>query len=105
MVDAPGTLTVGLVPSPSQCERITRDIVDALPDVLAERVDDRVTWEIKVVADPLTGSDIETPRLLDEIEEWRSDHGWDYAIAVTDLPVHKNDRIVVAPMCSFSCCC
>jgi hypothetical protein len=70
MVDAPGTLTVGLVPSPGQCERISRDMVDALPGVLAERVD--------------------------EIEEWRSDHGWDYAIAVTDLPVHKNDRIVVA---------
>lgn len=94
--DAPGVLTVGLVPSPGQCERVTRKIVDSLPDVLTENVDDEASWQIKVVADPLTGSNIETPRLLDEIESWRAEHGWDFAVAITDLPVHDDNRIVVA---------
>jgi hypothetical protein len=94
--DAPGVLTVGLVPSPGQCERVTRDIAGSLPDVLAENVDGDATWELKVVADPLTGSNIETPRLLDEVEDWQAEHGWDFAIAITDLPVHEDDRIVVA---------
>lgn len=93
--DAPGVLTVGLVPSPGECERLTRDICGSLPNLLAETVDDDATWEIKVVADPLTGSNIETPRLLDEVENWRAEHGWDVAIAITDLPVHDH-AIVVA---------
>lgn len=94
--DAPDTLTVGLVPSPGQCERITNDIRDRLPDALADTVDGNIAWELKVITDPLTGSDIETPRLLREIATWRSDHEWDMAFAITDLPVHLDDRIVVA---------
>ncbi len=93
--DTSGTLTIGLVPSPGQCERITNDIADSLPDLLTKNVDENAGWEIKIIADPLTGSDIETPRLLDEIASWQDAHRWDMAIAITDLPVH-DDRIVVA---------
>lgn len=92
----PGTVTVGLVPSPGQCERIANDIAGSLPDLLSDNVDGEIDWEVKIVADPLTGSDVETPRLLDEIEDWQDRHQWDVAIAVTDLPVHDDDRIVVA---------
>lgn len=91
-----GIVTIGLVPSPGQCERIANDIAGSLPDVLTDNVDGKIGWEVKIVADPLTGSDIETPRLLDEIGDWQGRYQWDMAIAITDLPVHDDDRIVVA---------
>jgi hypothetical protein len=93
---ASGVVTVGLVPSPGQCQRVAADIEAGLPGFLSENVDDGVSWEIKIVADPLTGSDVETPRLLDEIASWRQEHDWDYAICLTDLPVHDGGRVVIA---------
>lgn len=88
-------VTVGLVPSPGHAEEVVADIAGDLPSLLRENVDDTVSWEIKVVPDPLTGSNIETPQLLDELDEWRTPHGWSYAICVTDLPIRRQDRIVI----------
>lgn len=88
-------VTVGLVPSPGHAEKIVGDIVDELPDLFHEHIDDQVSWQIKVVPDPLTGSDVETPDLLDVLDEWRTPHGWSYAICVTDLPVRQEERIVI----------
>jgi hypothetical protein len=88
-------VTVGLVPSPGHAQEIVADIAEDLPELLREHIDDEVSWEIKVVPDPLTGSNVETPQLLDELDEWRSPHGWSYAISVTDLPVRRQERIVI----------
>ncbi|HYH11699.1 MAG TPA: hypothetical protein VD789_05015, partial [Thermomicrobiales bacterium] len=56
-------VTVGLVPSPGHAEAIVADIADELPELLREHIDDEVSWQIKVVPDPLTGSNVETPQL------------------------------------------
>lgn len=88
-------VTVGLVPSPGHAEGIVAKIAEDLPDLLREHIDDKVSWQIKVVPDPLTGSNVEAPELLDELDEWRIPHGWSYAICVTDLPIRRLGRIVI----------
>lgn len=95
VADDRDVVTVGLVPSPGHAERIIGDIAEDLQQLFREQIDDEVTWQIKVVPDPLTGSDVETPELLDELDEWRTLHGWSYAISVTDLPIRRQERIVI----------
>lgn len=94
--DGEKVVTLGLVPSPGQAERVVADIVEELPDLLHHHIDDEVTWQIKVIPDPLIGSNLETPELLNEIDEWRQPHGWSYAICLTDLPVRRDGQIVIA---------
>jgi hypothetical protein len=64
--------------------------------VLSDRINDQVTWEVVVEPDPLTGSNVGVPELLDEIDSWSQSGDWDYAICLTDLPLIHAGRIVVA---------
>jgi hypothetical protein len=95
-VDKKPIVRLGLVPSPVHCHRIADDIAETLADVLIDQIDDTVTWEVVVEPDPLTGSNVEVPELLDEIYSWVQSKEWDYGICLTDLPLRRAGRIVVA---------
>lgn len=90
------TITLGLVPSPGLPENIANEIRDDLASDLAETVDSTVRWVVRVVPDPITGSNVETPDLLDELGKLAQTDAWDYTIALTDLPVRRNKKIVLA---------
>lgn len=45
--------------------------------------------------DPLTGSERDTPELLDVRRERMLEEGWDLAVYLTDLPVYREGRLVV----------
>jgi len=89
-------VTLGLVPSPEHCQRIAEKIRDSLPDVLNEGIDDSVVWEVPVTADSLSGSNVHISDLLDDVHQRLQANNWDYAICLTDLPIRRDDRIVVA---------
>jgi hypothetical protein len=64
--------------------------------LLRRHIDDTVSWEVPVVVDPLTGGADEAPQIHDETWKLRQRRGWDYTISVTDLPVIRGNRVVVA---------
>lgn len=88
---------LGLIASPGYCERVAHDLEDALRGYLAEEVDEDTDWQVEVVTDPLTGSDVDLGKVLEEVDSWiESRRAWDFAISLTDLPVRVRDRIIVA---------
>ena len=64
--------------------------------MLSRQVDDHVSWNVSVVVDPLTGTDREAPEILDACHERLQQEGWDLADCLTDLPVYRSGRMVVA---------
>jgi hypothetical protein len=84
------------MPAPDIPEKIATELSSELPELLRRRVDGSVTWEVPVVVDPLTGTDREAPELLDVCRERMLSEGWDLAVCLTDLPVYRDGRLVVA---------
>ena len=91
-----GTVTLGLIPAPDIPEKIARELASKLPELLTNRVDGSVSWDVPVVVDPLTGTDREAPEILDVCRERRLSEGWDLALCLTDLPVYRSGTLVVA---------
>src|SRR5215218_11172874 len=91
-----GCVTLGLIPAPDIPETMARELAPQLPKLLENRVDGDVSWEVPVVVDPLTGTDREAPEILDVCRERRLREGWDLTICLTDLPVYRDGRLVVA---------
>ena len=89
-------LTIGLLPAPGLPETLAGVIAAELPGLLARHVEHRVDWNIAVVCEPLTGSETEAPAILDVCHAWLVKAHWDFAVCLTDLPVHRTGRIVVA---------
>lgn len=90
------TVTLGLVAAPEIPERIAYELAGKLPDLLSMQIDERVSWEVSVVCDPLVGSNREAPELLEETQKRMQQEGWDLAICLTDLPVRRGGQLVVA---------
>ena len=88
------SVALGLIPAPDIPEKIAREIAPELPELLGERVDGGVTWDVSLVVDPLTGTDREAPEILDVCRERMLSEGWDLAICLTDLPVYRDGRLV-----------
>src|SRR5919106_1176700 len=91
-----GSVVLGLIPAPDIPEKIAWELASKLPELLRNRVDGDVSWEVAVVVDPLTGTDREAPEILDVCRERRLSEGWDLALCLTDLPVYRSGTLVVA---------
>lgn len=91
-----GSVAVGLIPAPEMPEKIAGKIGPDLPELLGRHVDDRVSWDVSIVCDPLTGTDLEAPELLDACRERLRREGWDLAVCLTDLPIYRAGHLVVA---------
>ena len=70
------SVTLGLIPAPDIPEKIAKELATELPELLRRHVDDRVSWEVSVVVDPLTGTDRESPEILDVCHERLQQEGW-----------------------------
>jgi len=93
-----GSVSLGLIPAPDIPEQIARELGSQLPELLTNRVDGDVGWEVPVVVDPLTGTDREAPEILEECRERMLREGWDLAVCLTDLPVYRSGTLVAADM-------
>lgn len=88
--------TLGLLASKGLGERLARDIAETLPESLGEHISAKVEWNVEIDHDPLTGSNVAIDDILSEIDHVRRSHEWDFAIALTDLPIRDDKRIVIA---------
>ena len=95
-----GSVALGLIPAPEMPQRLAEELSTELPELLSRRVDDRVSWEVSVVCDPLTGSDPDAARVIDAARERMMEEGWNLAICLTDLPIRVDGRPVVAAVSS-----
>jgi hypothetical protein len=86
----PPVIVVGLIATPPDYPaRVAQRLAKELADLLAQRVDDHVRWEVR------TGWGSVAPRrdggveaLLDDVVSRRQQESWDVAICLTDLPLH-----------------
>ncbi len=89
-------MVVGLLADPDLPVEIARRIAEDLPDVLAERITDQVSWEVETVCDPFEAGAPDYDRLLDKARQRVSGVGWDIAICITDVPIRTANGAVVA---------
>lgn len=87
---------VGLVPAPEMPAEMAEQVIDQLPELLANYVDDRLSWEVQLIIDPLIGAAEASNDIIGSILEYKQDQQWDYAICITDLPIFKDGRFVIA---------
>ena len=90
------SVALGLIPAPEMPHRLAQELSTKLPELLSRRVDERVSWEVSVICDPLTGSDPDAVRVIDAGRERMVEEGWNLAICLTDLPIRTDGRPVVA---------
>src|SRR5215207_974334 len=90
------SVTLGLIPAPEMPEEIAAELSTELPELLSQGVDEGVSWEVSVICDPLTGSEADAVRVIDAGRERMLEEGWDLAICLTDMPLRKDGRPVVA---------
>lgn len=95
-------ITVGVIAPPGRANRHAEKLAEMLPQLLTERVDDRVSWSLRVITDPLAGLGDEL-EMLDETRRIVQREGWDFGVCLTDLPVYRvqgtpghSGRLVVA---------
>jgi hypothetical protein len=85
-----GSVALGLLPAPEIPQMIAEKFRTELPELLSRGVDDRVSWEVSVVCDSLTGSYADAIEVLDVGCERMLEEDWDLAICMTDLPLRTN---------------
>ena len=91
-----GTVTLGLIPAPEIPEKIAKELAAELPGLLEGRTDVRLSRDVAVFVDPLTGSERDAPEILDVCRDRREREGWDMAVCLTDLPIYREGHLVVA---------
>ncbi|WP_339806973.1 hypothetical protein [uncultured Marinobacter sp.] len=87
---------VGLIPAPEMPAEMAKQVINRLPELLANYVDDRLNWEVQLIVDPLIGAAEASNDIIGSILEYKRDQQWDYAICITDLPIFKDGRFVIA---------
>ena len=90
---------VGLLADPGLPTEIAEQLAEELPNILADQPRDGMRYTFTVVSETLRRrGDGRGERLIDVAAKRRAREGWDFAICLTDLPVHKDGRPVVAEL-------
>ncbi|GGC78188.1 hypothetical protein GCM10007216_05880 [Thalassobacillus devorans] len=90
------TKKLGLITAPGYTEELVDVLKKSLPDLLSYYVNEEDQWDVECVTDSLTGVTEDSREVLGAALERKSDEGWDFAVALTDLPFFKNKRPIVA---------
>ena len=91
-----GSVALGLISAPEMPQRLAEELSAELPELLSRRVDERVSWEVSVICDAVTGSDSDAARVIDAAHERMVEEGWELAICLTDLPIRTDGQPIVA---------
>lgn len=87
--------TIGLIPAPGMPEKLTIEIMDALPEVLSIVIDDRIEWAVDYQTNPLASSSEYINENIERVDHIKDDNNWDIAVAVTDLPSLSDKKVVI----------
>ncbi|MGJ8517887.1 hypothetical protein [Carnimonas bestiolae] len=94
--DSSKCLHVGLIPAPELPEKVARECIDELRNLLHWHVDSSAEWQVDLVTDPLVGAGGATSEVIDKAASIRQREHWDYVVCITDLPLFRDGCIAVA---------
>lgn len=87
---------MGLLTDPGLPAKIARALAEDLPDRLSEQISDRVRWSVVIAPDEPFEVAYDADRIIDKARQRVEGTDWDVAIAMTDLPLHSANGVVVA---------
>jgi hypothetical protein len=87
-------VVVGLLADPDLPAELAERLAGELPELLADRLDDQVAWQIRVGCVRFDLADAEW--ILAAARESRQREGWDLVVCLTDLPRRSGLRPIVA---------
>jgi hypothetical protein len=90
----PDGVVVGLLSDPDLPAELAERLAGELPELLAERLNDQLSWRILVLSErfDLAGEE----RMLAVARERRAREGWDLVVCLTDLPRRSGLRPIAA---------
>lgn len=88
--------SIALITAPGMAERFGAGLVEELPEMLDYYITDDYEWDVHYYEDILTGGTNDSTEVIDAILKRKEREGWDYAIALTDLPLFKEHKPVIA---------
>src|SRR5919107_1942044 len=87
-------MVLGLLADPDLPAELAERLAGELPELLAERLDNQVAWQVRVGCERFDLADEE--RILAVARERRQREGWDLVVCLTDLPRRTGLRPIVA---------
>ncbi|WP_077622664.1 hypothetical protein [Sediminibacillus massiliensis] len=90
------TKTLGLITAPGYPNTIGEELQASLPNLLSYYVDDNYNWEVEFVIDALTGMTEDSQEVINEMINRKVEEEWDFSVCLTDLPLFKHKRLIVA---------
>ena len=92
------TQVVGLLADPDTPAEIAAKLVETLPDVLGDRVDGEITWDVRTMTHPVTASVQDPEEVLGAVADKTADTDWDIGVYLTDLPMQHGDQPILADL-------
>lgn len=89
-------IKLGLITAPGYSERFGEGLEEEMHELLNYYIDDQSEWRIELVENNLVSGTNMSEKVLVATHELLEQHSWNYAIALTDLPVFKENKPVVA---------
>lgn len=86
--------TIGLVVAPGVTEKLAERLMDDIPNILSHQNNNQHDWEVDLVVDPLTGYAESVGKIFKKIQDYHDKRQWDYVVAITDLPMFHNERVL-----------
>lgn len=88
--------SIALITAPGIAEHLGADLVEELPEMLDYYITDDYEWDVHYYEDILTGGTNDSKEVIEAVCDKKENEEWDFAIALTDLPLFKDKRPVVA---------
>jgi hypothetical protein len=89
-------LVLGLLGAPGWPAEVAEALAEELPELLADRVTDAVSWRVPVRTDPTVADIGQGVEAIDFARARLLREGWDMAVCMTDVPLRIGRRPVVA---------
>jgi hypothetical protein len=88
-------LVLGVIAAPGPATELARSLLPELPEQLAARVPN-VHWVVQLVSDRLVLPPVALDAVIQAARERLLNEGWHLALYITDLPLEKDRRPVIA---------
>ncbi|SDQ16213.1 hypothetical protein [Actinopolyspora saharensis] len=87
---------LGLISDPELPEHVAQWLADRVPRKVPDQLGERQEWSVEIEVDPVAAGRSSGEEILRAADEQRRNHGWDYAVCLTDLPLRFDQRPVLA---------
>lgn len=86
--------TLGIIAAPGLAKKIADTLIETLPTEINKALNENIKWNIETTEDSLTGSAETIEELFSGLETHVENENWDYYIALTDLPIYHENKVV-----------